>query len=187
MANIDLPLSSLGIVWDGLGYWRTLDVPVLFPRSRQDPVPRRGGNRLGAGLYASHRTKRAAVTAFNRNPRGSHLRPASASGILAPNPWPVLCKHQLCDCDQPVEILWGRGLRREDGMPGAPAAERETVGADGREERSRRQRRFGDRAHGRAAVMVRQEMPSRSIFCANCTGIYLAAELLRCPFQRPLR
>ena len=48
MANIDLPLSSFGIIWDGVGYLRLLDVPVLFPGPDSDPVARRGGNQ---GLF----------------------------------------------------------------------------------------------------------------------------------------
>lgn len=53
-----------------------------------------------------------------------------------------------------------------------------------------RTRWFGGAAQGRAAVIVRQEMPSRSrsIFWARTVQvIYLAAELIRCPFQIPLQ
>jgi len=43
---------------------------------------------------------------FNRNPAVSYLRPALASGDLPSlNPWPVLCKHRLCDCDQLLNAL----------------------------------------------------------------------------------
>ena len=44
MANIDFPLRSFGIIWDGLGWLRLLDVPVLFPGPDSDPVAERGSN-----------------------------------------------------------------------------------------------------------------------------------------------
>jgi hypothetical protein len=73
-----------------------------------------------SGIYASTEPNAAPRPRFNRNSSGATFDRTDTRSSPSPNPWPVLCKHQLCDCDQ---LLNAYGAAGRDSNPRGPAWE----------------------------------------------------------------